>query len=52
MYIEPRPLAKEFLKAVGQIFTVYVYTAGKKSYADAVLDIIDTEKVIQKRFYR
>lgn len=52
MYIEPRPFAREFLKAVSEIFTVYIYTAGKRSYADAVLDIIDTEKVIQKRFYR
>lgn len=52
MYIEPRPFAREFLKAVSELFTVYIYTAGKKSYADAVLDIIDTDKVIQKRFYR
>jgi RNA polymerase II subunit A small phosphatase-like protein len=52
MFIEPRPFAREFLKAVAEIFTVYIYTAGKKSYADAVLDVIDVEQVIQKRFYR
>ena len=50
--MEPRPFAREFLRAVGEIFTVYIYTAGKKSYADGVLDIIDTERVIQRRFYR
>lgn len=52
MFIEPRPFAREFLRAVGEIFTVYIYTAGKKAYADQVLDIIDTEGVIQRRFYR
>ena len=52
MFIEPRPFAREFLRAVGEIFTVWIYTAGKKSYADSVLDIIDVDKAIQKRFYR
>lgn len=52
MYIEPRPLAKHFLKTVAEIFTVYVYTAGQKKYADAVLNIIDPENLITKRFYR
>ena len=46
MFIEPRPFAGKFLKSVSEIFTIYVYTAGKKSYADKVLDIIDVEKVI------
>lgn len=52
MYVEPRPLAKHFLKAVSEIFTVYIYTAGEKKYADAVLNIIDPENKIEKRFYR
>jgi RNA polymerase II subunit A small phosphatase-like protein len=52
MYIEPRPFANDFLIAAGQIFTVYVYTAGKKKYADTVLDHIDSTGVIEKRFYR
>lgn len=53
MYVEPRPYAKEFLKAVSQIFTVYIYTAGRKRYADKVLDHLDEEKtLIDKRFYR
>ena len=52
MYVEPRPFAKHFLKTVAEIFTVYVYTAGQKKYADAVLNIIDSENLITKRFYR
>lgn len=41
MYVEPRPLAKQFLKALSEIFTIYIYTAGRKTYADTVLNIID-----------
>ena len=52
MYVEPRPLASLFLKTVAEIFTVYVYTAGEKKYADSVLNVIDPENLIQKRFYR
>jgi RNA polymerase II subunit A small phosphatase-like protein len=29
-----------------------VYTAGKKKYADTVLDQLDESGVIEKRFYR
>lgn len=46
MFVEPRPLARQFLKSASQIFTIYIYTAGKKDYADAVLNIIDTDNVI------
>ena len=52
MYVEPRPLAGQFLKTVAEIFTVYIYTAGEKKYADSVLNLIDPENLIQKRFYR
>ena len=52
MYVEPRPLARQFLKKVSEIFTVYIYTAGERKYADAVLNIIDPENLIEKRFYR
>ena len=46
MFVEPRPLAKQFLKTVAEIFTVYIYTAGEKKYADAVLNIIDPDNLI------
>lgn len=52
MYVEPRPLARKFLEAVSKIFTVYVYTAGEKKYADTVLNIIDPDQLIERRFYR
>ena len=34
------------------MFTVYIYTAGKKKYADAVLKVVDPKNVIENRFYR
>lgn len=37
---------------MSSVFTVYVYTAGRKAYADAILDVIDQNKVVSKRFYR
>lgn len=52
MYIEYRPHLPSFLEAAAEIFTVYVYTAGKKEYADTVLDNIDKKKIIERRFYR
>lgn len=52
MHVEFRPLLKEFLEAVSEIFEIYIYTAGNKNYADLVLDTIDSKSVIQKRFYR
>ena len=35
-----------------QFFTIYIYTAGVKEYADKIIDLIDTQKVVQQRFYR
>ena len=31
------------------MFTVYIYTAGKKKYADAVLKVVDPKNVIENR---
>jgi RNA polymerase II subunit A small phosphatase-like protein len=52
MYVEFRPFIAEFLKAVSQLFIVYVYTAGTQPYADAVLDLLPNSSVISRRFYR
>jgi TFIIF-interacting CTD phosphatase-like protein len=40
------------LTATSSIFNIYVYTAGRKNYADAVIDAIDPKGLIKKRFYR
>ena len=53
MFIQKRPLLDEFLDAVNKIFDIWVYTAGNKKYADAVLNEIDPKnQIFQRRFYR
>lgn len=50
--VRPRPHVSEFIVAASSVFTLYVYTAGRKAYADAILDVIDPQNLIKKRFYR
>lgn len=52
LYVQVRPFAREFLVACASVFTLYVYTAGRKQYADSILDVLDTHRLIEKRFYR
>jgi len=48
-----RKWVPEFLKKMSEEFDIYIFTAGKKEYADIVIDIIDPEnKYIKNRFYR
>ena len=52
LHVTPRPLVREFLAAMALNFRITVFTAGTQSYADAVLDVIDTKCVIHRRLYR
>lgn len=48
-----RPGAKEFLKKCSEIFEIFIFTASKKEYADAVINFLDPEKkIIKHRLYR
>lgn len=47
-----RPHLDFFLKSVYNLFEVIVFTASEKSYADAILDCIDPNKLITARLYR
>ena len=48
-----RPGVFEFLKTVSEIFEIFIFTASKKEYADAVLDYLDPDhKIIKHRLYR
>lgn len=42
----------EFLEAASKVFILYIYTAGKKQYADSIINHIDPKGLIEKRFYR
>ncbi|KAL1197660.1 RNA polymerase II C-terminal domain phosphatase-like 5 [Cardamine amara subsp. amara] len=43
--IKLRPLLRDFLKEANELFTMYVYTNGTRSYATAILELIDPEKL-------
>ena len=48
-----RPGVNQFLKNISEIFDVYVFTASKREYADAILDYLDCKgELFKRRFYR
>ncbi|TRY71483.1 hypothetical protein TCAL_00248 [Tigriopus californicus] len=53
LYVSTRPYLEHFLEEVNRYFEVIVFTAGNRSYADAVLNNLDPkEQFIQHRLYR
>ena len=43
----------DFLNKVSEFFEIFIFTASKKEYADAVLDYLDPERrIIKHRLYR
>ena len=48
-----RPGLFEFLQNISELFEIFIFTASRKEYADAVLNYLDPEnKIFKKRFYR
>ncbi|CAO3683191.1 unnamed protein product [Umbelopsis ramanniana] len=52
VYVLKRPGVDEFLKIMGQLYEIVVFTASVAKYADPVLDILDIHKVISHRLCR
>jgi len=52
VYVLKRPHVDEFLKAVGPLYEVVVFTASLGKYADPVLDLLDTTRVVDVRLFR
>ncbi|KAI8812313.1 HAD-like domain-containing protein, partial [Cladochytrium replicatum] len=51
-YVLKRPGVDTFLQRLGPQFEMVVFTASVAKYADPVLDILDTHKVIKHRLFR
>jgi len=47
-----RPGVDQFLQRCGQQFEVVVFTASLAKYADPVLDLLDSTKVVNHRLFR
>ena len=47
-----RTLCSAFLKAMGEIYEVVIFTASLSKYADPVLDQLDIHRVVQHRLFR
>lgn len=52
VFVRKRPGVDYFLKYVAKSFEVVIFTASLAKYADPLLDILDTEKVISARLFR
>ena len=52
IYVNIRPHVESFLLKMSSLFHIYIFTASIAEYADKVIDCIDTQHVIEKRFYR
>ncbi|KAJ7096387.1 HAD-like domain-containing protein [Mycena epipterygia] len=51
-HVLKRPGVDDFLKRMGEIYEVVVFTASLSKYADPVLDKLDTHQVVAHRLFR
>lgn len=52
VYVRKRPGVDFFLTEVAKKFEIVVFTASLAKYADPLLDVLDTENVVQYRLFR
>ncbi|KAG8932485.1 hypothetical protein FRC02_001008 [Tulasnella sp. 418] len=52
VYVIKRPGVDNFLKKMGELYEVVIFTASLSKYADPVLDKLDTHKVVAHRLFR
>jgi len=52
VYVLKRPGVDQFLRRMGDLFEVVVFTASLAKYADPVLDLLDKFKVVKVRLFR
>ncbi|PWO01414.1 NLI interacting factor [Tilletiopsis washingtonensis] len=52
VYVIKRPGVDEFMRRMGELYEVVVFTASLSKYADPVLDILDIHHVVRHRLFR
>eukprot|EP01117_Protostelium_nocturnum_P016195 TRINITY_DN6360_c0_g1_i2.p1 TRINITY_DN6360_c0_g1~~TRINITY_DN6360_c0_g1_i2.p1 ORF type:complete len:210 (-),score=43.49 TRINITY_DN6360_c0_g1_i2:248-877(-) len=52
VFVLKRPGVDNFMKLMGEMYEVVIFTASLSKYADPVLDLLDIHKVITGRLYR
>ena len=52
VYVLKRPHVDEFLRTVGPLYEIVIFTASLSKYADPVLDLLDVSKVVDVRLFR
>jgi len=52
VFVAKRPGVDEFMKRMGEVYEVVVFTASLSKYADPVLDLLDIHKVVDWRLFR
>jgi len=52
VYVLKRPGVDEFLRRLGDQFELVVFTASLSKYADPVLDLLDSHRVVKSRLFR
>ncbi|KAG0017067.1 hypothetical protein BGZ82_000852 [Podila clonocystis] len=52
VYVIKRPGVDTFLKKMGEIYEVVIFTASLSKYADPVLDMLDVHQVVKHRLFR
>ncbi|KAI8683658.1 FCP1-like proteiny domain-containing protein [Fusarium keratoplasticum] len=52
VYVIKRPGVDEFMKRVGELYEVVVFTASVSKYGDPLLDQLDIHKVVHHRLFR
>lgn len=52
VFVLKRPGVDQFMKRMGDLYEVIVFTASLAKYADPLLDLLDKDKVIASRLFR
>lgn len=52
VYVIKRPGVDEFMRRMGELYEVVIFTASLNKYADPVIDILDIHRVVDHRLFR